>query len=94
MSEPKPPANAQGAYARLITYADRIFLAVEELEQHGGMKAVGHSWTAAKLAKTAAVLKSARDALEGPLREIKELGRRTEGRRPPHRPRKPTESAE
>jgi hypothetical protein len=90
VSEPKPPADAQGAYARLVTYADRIFLAVEELEQYGGMKAVGSGWTAAKLGKAAAVLRSARDALEVPLREIKELSRRP----PARRPRRPTDPSE
>jgi hypothetical protein len=76
MSEPKPAVDANAAYSRLLNAADRLFLAVEELEHHGGIAAVAAGWTPAKLDKTAAVLKSARAALDGQVAALKALRRR------------------
>src|SRR4051794_11227128 len=83
MSEPKPAPDAAAAWSRLVTAADRVFLASEELDQHGGIGAVAGGWTPARIEKAAASLQSARDALDGQIAALKAL-KKVRG------PRKPT----
>ena len=76
MSEPNPAVDARAAYSRLVQFADKLFLASEELEHLGGVSAVAVGWTPSQLEKAAAVLKSARDALTTPLDDLQALKQR------------------
>ncbi len=76
MSEPNPAVDALAAYSRLVQFADKLFLATEELDGFGGIAAVAGGWSPAKQEKVAAMLKSARDALNAQLNQLQGLKQR------------------
>lgn len=82
MPDAKDPSIA--AYARVFTSADRLFDAVQALEELGGIgrTASAAGWSPKAIRNAVATLEAARDAIDGQLEAVRGLDAPHSGVRP------------
>src|SRR3954447_8976713 len=79
------PDPAEAAWSRALLYADRLFDALEELDELRGGGAVVAGWKTGTLDKAIASLEAARVGIEAPLAKLRarrEADRRRQQRTP------------
>jgi hypothetical protein len=70
---PAPTPEQNQAFARIITHADRLFEALEDLAAAGGLRGLSGRIKPASIAKAAAALRSVRQAIDEQLAGLKEV---------------------
>ena len=68
---PAPTPEQHQAFARILTHADRLFEALEDLEAAGGLRGLSGRIKPASIAKAAAGLRSVRQAIDEQLAGLK-----------------------
>lgn len=72
----QPDAEAVNkTFARVITHADKLFEALEDLEAAGGLKGLARHLRPASLERLMSVLRSIRQSIDGQLQQVKGLRR-------------------
>jgi hypothetical protein len=69
---PAPTPEQHQAFARILTHADRLFEALEDLAAAGGRRGLSGRLKPASIAKAAAALRSVRQAIDEQLAGLKE----------------------
>jgi hypothetical protein len=68
---PDPPLDPNAVHSRVLTHADRLFEALEDLGAAGGLAALASRLKPASVERTAKVLRSARAAIDAQLAGLK-----------------------
>jgi hypothetical protein len=68
---PAPTPEQNQAFARILTHADRLFEALEDLAAAGGLRGLSGRIKPASIAKAAAALRSVRQAIDEQLAGLK-----------------------
>src|SRR5512135_1765386 len=69
---PAPTPEQHQAFARILTHANRLFEALEDLAAAGGLRGLSGRIKPASIAKAAAALRSVRQAIDEQLAGVKE----------------------
>jgi hypothetical protein len=79
---PPPPDPAEVAWSRATIFADKLFDALQDLDEAGGLGALAAraKWKPAKIDKASSSLKTVREAIEAQLGQLKAARRSGPGR--------------
>lgn len=73
---PEPPPDPHSAHSRVLQFADKLFVALADLEAAGGMSRLASELKPAAVDRTAQALKSTRQAIDDQLAALKASRRR------------------
>jgi hypothetical protein len=85
VSMPELSSEQQQAFNRVIQYSDKLFEALEDLEAHGGLKALARVIRPGSIEKATTALKGVRQAIDDQL-----TGLKTDRPKPKPKPQSPT----